>query len=178
MGLVLGAMALGGAVGNGIATEHRALPQSVARLNDAVIASADALSCLQGVQDDLYIDAVGTYDAASAGEARTRLAGCPIAAVTAAVARLSVPSSPPLDWPAWHHVHDDVATGQADVRRAALDIKAAAAAMGADLADHHSGSAVVLAYRAAQADYVQAGQVEADASARLARMNVAVPATG
>lgn len=174
VGLVLGAMALGAAVGNGYAREHHQLPQSVAQLDAAVIASADALSCLQGVQDDLYIDAVGTYDAASTGEARTRLDGCAIADAVSAAGRVSVPAAPPLDSAAWHRVHDDVATGQVAVHRGALDIRSAAAAMYSDLADHRAGSAVVLAYRAAYADYVQAGQVEADAAARLRELGVGV----
>ncbi len=83
-----------------------------------------------------------------------------------------VPPAAPLEPGLWQRLRDDIVAGQADVHRGALDVRATRAAMVADLADHRHGADVVLAYRAAYSDYVQAGQVQADAQRLLARMNV------
>jgi hypothetical protein len=171
-GLVVGAVVLGATVGNGLASEHRQLPVAVGQLTDAVVSSADALACFQGVQDDLFVDTAGDTTPASVAAAGRRLATCTVNQAVTAAGRVTVPPAPPLEPGAWRQIRQDVVAGQADAHRAALDVKATLAAMSADLGDRRHGADVVLAYRAAYADYVQAGAVQADATARLARMGV------
>lgn len=170
-GLVAGAMVLGAAVGNGLVSEHRQLPVAVGQLTRAVIASADALACFQGVQDDLFIDTSGDTTPASVANAERRLETCAVNEAVAAAGRVSVPAAPPLEVGVWRQIRQDIVTGQADAHRAALDIKATRAAMSSDLADRRHGAEVVLAYRAAYADYVQAGTVQADAATLLGRID-------
>jgi putative Ca2+/H+ antiporter (TMEM165/GDT1 family) len=169
-GLVVGAMVLGATVGNGLASEHRQLPVAVGQLTNAVIASADALACFQGVQDDLFVDTAGDTTPASVAAARRRLSTCTVSQAVAAAARISIPPAPPLEPGLWRHIRQDVVSGQAAAHRGALDVKATLAAMSADLGDRRHGADVVLAYRAAYADYVQAGAVQADATAQMRRM--------
>ena len=170
-GLVAAATVLGATVGTGLARERQQLPTAVTHLTDAVIASADTLACFQGVQDDLFINTAGDIDAASVAAARRRLATCPVAGAVRAAAALVVPPAPPLEPGLWQRLRADIVAGQDDIHRGTLDVRATRAAMVADLADHRHGADVVLAYRAAYADYVQAGQVEADAQRLLARMD-------
>ena len=171
-GLVIGAMVLGATVGNGLASEHRQLPVAVGQLTNAVIASADALACFQGVQDDLFVDTAGDTTPASVAAARRRLATCTVGQAVAAAGRITVPPAPPLEPGSWRRVRQDVVAGQADAHRGALDVRATLAAMSADLGDRRHGADVVLAYRAAYSDYVQAGAVQADAATQLQRMGV------
>jgi hypothetical protein len=172
VGLVIGAMVLGATVGNGLASERHQLPVAVGQLTSAVIASADALACFQGVQDDLFVDTTGDTTPASVAAARRRLATCTVDQAVTAAARINVPVAPPLEPGSWRRIRQDVVTGDADAHRGALDVKATLAAMSMDLGDRRHGADVVLAYRAAYADYVQAGAVQADAAARLARMGI------
>lgn len=169
-GLLAAAVILGGTVGGGLANEHRQLPAAVSQLTGAVVASADALACLQGVQDDLFIDTAGDTSPASVAAARRRLATCPVDGAVARAGGMKVPPPPPLESSAWRRLRAAVVAGQADVRRGALDVRSAQRAMQADLADHHHGADVVLAYRAAYADYVQAGQDQSEAQALLSRL--------
>lgn len=178
-GLVVGAVVLGAAVGQGLASERRQIPAAVAQLDQAVVASADALACFQGVQDDLFIDTAGDFDAASVAAAQHRLATCPVAAAVAGARVISVPAAAPIEPGSWRTVRADLVAGQADAQRGALDLAATRRAMVTDLADHRNGSDVVLAYRAAYADNVLAGQVESDAAAHLREMGVSQqPAAG
>ena len=171
-GLVLGAVVLGATVGNGLASERHQLPIAVGQLTNAVIASADALACFQGVQDDLFVDTAGDTTPASVAAARRRLATCTVSQAVVAAGRITVPPAPPLEPGLWRRVRQDVVSGQSDAHRGALDVKATLAAMSADLGDRQHGADVVLAYRAAYADYVQAGAVQADAAQQLRRMGI------
>lgn len=165
--LVAGSALLGGAVGNGLSREGSQLPVAVAQLTAAVVASADALACFQGVQDDLFIDPTGDIDAASVADAQRRLATCPVRGAVVSAGRIAEPPAPLLESGRWRQIRADLVAGRADMRRGALDIKATRAAMTIDLGDHSHGANVVLAYRAAYADYVQAGTVQANAAALL-----------
>lgn len=176
-GLVVGALVLGAAVGEGLSNERSQLPVAVSRLSAAVDASADALACFQGVQDDLFIDTRGDFDAASVAAAQRRLVTCPVRGALATAARLTVPASPPIEPGQWRNVRADLVAGQADVHRGALDIASTLKAMTTDLADHSHGADVVLTYNAAYSDYQQAGKVEADAAARLRELGVTPPST-
>jgi hypothetical protein len=169
-GLVAGAVLLGSVAGNGLAVEHQRLPSSVAQLTTAVIASGDVLTCYQGVQDDLYIDAVGDFDSASVAAASRRLHSCPTAAAIRADNEVVLPDQPLLDLGAWTRLRSAVSLGQTDLKRAALDIRATGSTMTRDLVAHRHGQAMVIAYDAAYADFVSAGAQDSLARVLLARL--------
>lgn len=175
VGLVLGATLLGAAVGSSSVTERHQLPGALTQLTTGVIAEADALACLQGVQDDLFIDTRGDIDAASVAAAQRRFAGCPITAAVTSAEAVSVPAPPPLEAASWRKARAALASGAAAARRGALDIKAAAAATGADLVDHQHGTQLILAYRAAYSDYMTAGRDGSLAQAFLAQATAGAP---
>lgn len=174
-GLVAAAVILGGAVGEGLAGETHQLPVSVGQLGRAVDDSASVLACFQGVQDDLFVDPQGQITPASVVAASRRLSGCPVAAAVSAAHDVSVPPAPPVELGAWGTIRRDVVSAQQDMARGSLDMVSTRRAMVRDLAGHRYGTEVVLAYRAAYADYAAASDLEGDATARLARMGVRVP---
>lgn len=177
IGLLVGALTLGAAVGDGLASERHQLPVAVSQLKAAVDASADALTCFQGVQDDLFIDTRSDFNAASVAAAQRRLATCTVPQAVSTAARLTVPAAPPIEPGLWRNIRADVVAGQADVHRGALDIESTLKAMTADLENHSDGANVVLTYNAAYSDYEQAGQVEANAAALLRHMGITPPST-
>lgn len=169
-GLAAGALLLGAVTGIGLANEHRHLPSTVAQLTDAVVASADVMACFQGVQDDLYIDAVGDFDSASVAAAHRRLGTCPVAAAVRADGGISLPDQPLIEFGAWTQLRTAVASGRADLRRAALDIRATASTMASDLASRNRGQSMIIAYQAAYADYLAAQQQDSLARITLSRL--------
>jgi hypothetical protein len=107
--------------------------------------------------------------------ARQRLSGCPVRKAVTSARAVAVPAAPPVELGPWRHIRQDVVAAQQDVARGSLDVAATERAMAIDLASHRYGTEVVLAYRAAYADYTQASDLEGDATTRLSRIGVQVP---
>lgn len=170
LGLALAALLLGGLTGRGLAIEHRQLPGSVIQLTTAVDAAANAVTCFQGVQDDLYIDAVGHFDVASVAAAQRRLDTCPVDAALRANQAISVPDQPLVEFGNWVRLRSAVVTARADMARAALDIRTTDRAMRSDLATHGRGQTMVVTYQAAYSDYLAAAGQDSLARVLLARL--------
>lgn len=170
VGLTLAALVLGGLTGRGLAVEHRQLPQSVSQLTAAVDAAADAVTCFQGVQDDLYIDAEGHFDAASEAAARRRLGTCPVDAAVRANQAISLPDQPLVEFGQWVRLRRAVVAGRADIARTALDMRTTDRAMRNDLATHRLGQEMVVTYQAAYSDYLSAAGQDSLARVLLVRL--------
>lgn len=158
------ALVLLGAVAVGVKRERQALPEATEQLRLATVASADLLTCFQGVQDDLYVDTAGTTTVASVGDARERLQGCDVDRLAALLQAIDVPPPAPLTTAARRRARAAVEDGAATLHRVVLDARGAKASMAADLSGGKEGSAVVLGVRA-----VAAGDGRANAQSRVAQ---------
>ena len=156
------------AVLTGWVRQERALPGAAKELRLAVDQAAALMSCLQGVQDEVFVPGIGelTTEVAVAA-ARDRLSSCDTRSVEAQVAQVDVPPAAALSAGRQREARRVVAGAVASLQRLVLEAEGTGRAMAADLGGKRAGELVALGYRATEADYERANVLLVRAEALL-----------
>lgn len=165
--VVLALAAFASTEGTALIRDRSALPDAAATVRAATVEAASIISCVGGVQDDLFVDTSGDTNAASVVAARDRLSGCDLARLRTLVGSLHLPSGPPIETARLRGVRGRLEQAQAILRRVMLDAKATTDAERADLRDRRHGAAVVLGFRALQTEENLASNLSSVADALL-----------
>jgi hypothetical protein len=130
--------------------ERSALPGAARELRLAVIEAAGIGSCLQGVQDELYLPGQGRDQTAVAvAAARARLSTCGTGALEHDIAAIRLPPDPPVTTGEQRRARASIVAGLAALHLADLAARGAVRAMRTDIAGDDKGAVVAIAYRSA-----------------------------
>jgi len=138
--------------------EHRSLPAAATVLRSAELDAAALVSCFQGVQDDLLVGTDGHWVLQSVHGARVRLASCDTTALQDHLAAVDLPPAAPLAGPADRRARADLAAAASSLARVVLEARGTRRAMSRDLERRGYGAALVVGFRAMEADYLRAAR--------------------
>jgi hypothetical protein len=146
------------------------LPRVQRELTLAIDDASELLSCMQGVQDEIYLPGAASLETGPAlGAARRRLSSCRVEPIRRRLDGIDLPPSAPIGRVELREARDALAETSDSLHRLVTEADGTIAAMDTELRARDSLEDVVLGYRAGEAQYELASQSLGVASAILGR---------
>lgn len=147
--------------------ETRELPAATAALRLAVIEAGEVVECLNGIQDDLYVDAGGTVTPGSARAARERLALCELRPLERHLESIALSPPAPVTTDRNRRAHAAALNSTRTLERLVLDVRGTRRLMAGDIRAGTKSTAVLVGYTAAEAGFRRANALLSEAEALL-----------